>query len=253
MNNDSAHTTQIGSVRPFFGEGVVIGPFAVLGLLPMMNGANRRQVRQPGAGRIGDGTIVGAHAVIYAGTFIGKECRIGDGANVREDCLIGDRCVIGTHTDIQYECVIGDDVRILNETQIAGGTVIGSGTFIGPGVQTANHRHVDLAAYDNPPEGRAPPIIGKNVMIGVGAIIIPGVTIGDGATIAAGALVTKDVPAGALVRGDPARLMIRGALDGYIHHADSERRPEGFFAFCDSCQSSNRCGVAGACLATLVG
>jgi len=208
---DSHKPTWFGaSTAPFWEEDCHVGACALVGVQPMANAANRRAVRECGPGRIGARTIIGLHCTIYAGVFIGQDCRFGDYASVREDCRIGSRCVIGTHVDIQYGALIGDDVRILNGTQIAGGSVIGNGTFIGPGVQTANHRHVDLANYDNPPEGRCAPIIGERVMIGVGAILLPGVTIGDGAVIAAGSLVTKDVPAGQRWRGAPAALVAAG-------------------------------------------
>jgi maltose O-acetyltransferase len=97
-------------------------------------------------------------------------------------------------------------VRILNETHITGGTVIGDGTFIGPGVWSANDpylAHFDLDDYQD--RGQVAPIIGRKVFIGVGAILLPGIVIGDGAMIAAGALVTKDVAPGAKVYGMPAR------------------------------------------------
>jgi acetyltransferase-like isoleucine patch superfamily enzyme len=107
---------------------------------------------------------------------------------------------------LQYDVKLGDDVRILNQTQITGGTVIGDGTFIGPGVQTANDPYLFHESLDDYKDrGQVPPVIGSKVFIGVGAIILPGVHIGDGARIAAGALVTRDVPAGAVMVGSPAR------------------------------------------------
>jgi acetyltransferase-like isoleucine patch superfamily enzyme len=201
------HGSHADDRLPFVEKGVRIGAFTVLGRQPYATEANRRPVRLVGAGRIGEGTVIGCLCVIYAGVFIGRQACIGDHAVIREDTRIGNRCVIGTKADIQYGVTIGDDVRILNEAQIAGGTVIGAGSFIGPGVQTANHRRVDLDAYDVPEGGPQAPVIGRKVMIGVGAILLPGVRIGDGAVIGAGCVVSKDVPAGARVmaagvRGD---------------------------------------------------
>lgn len=198
--------------RPFYEEGVLIGDLTILGVQPMANAANRRAVREHGAGRIGARTIIGFHCVLYAGTFIGPDCRVGDHAVIREDCRIGARCVVGTNVDIQYGAMIGEDVRILNGTHIAGGTVIGDGSFIGPGVYTANDRRIDLDDYQDR-DTRAAPVIGKKVFVGVGAIILPNVTIGDGATIAAGAVVTRNVNAGETVYGMPAMTVEeRGAL-----------------------------------------
>lgn len=195
--------------KPFIEGGVRIGVGTILGRQPYATAANRRPVRTVGAGRIGAGSVIGCLCVIYAGVFIGREVCIGDHAVVREDTRIGNRCVIGTKVDIQYGATIGDDVRILNETQIAGGTVIGEGSFIGPGVQTANDRMPDLDDYQD--RGQVAPIIGRKVFVGVGAILLPGITIGDGAVISAGAVVTRDVPAGATVYGMPARQRLERA------------------------------------------
>lgn len=191
--------------QPTFGANVFVGLYTVLGVQPRTTSANVRRVRRFSRGDIGSRTVIGHHCVIGAGVSIGEDCRIGDHVNIREGTVIGDRCVIGTKVDIQFEAVIGDDVKIFNEAQIAGGTRIGNGTFVGPGVQTANDRQIDAGDYRD--KGLTAPVFGERVTVGMAAVILPGVTIGDGARIAAGALVTKDVPAGGFVRGEPARLV----------------------------------------------
>lgn len=191
---------------PFLEQSVAIGAFSVLGRQPRPTAANRRYAPPVSAGRIGEGSVVGCLCVIYAGVFIGREVCVGDHAVIRENTRIGDRCVIGTKVDIQYNVTIRDDVRILNETQITGNSTIGRGSFIGPGVQTANDPHVarhNLADYRD--RGQVGVTIGEFVFVGVGAILLPGVSIGDRAIVGAGAVVTKDVPAGAHVFGSPAR------------------------------------------------
>lgn len=204
MNEPRYFADVVDQVPPTWGEGCVIGAYCVLGVQPTATAANRRAIRSDWpAGHVGSRTVIGHHCVIGAGVVIGEDCRIGDHANIREGVTIGDRCVIGTKVDLQFECQIGDDVRILNETQIAGGTVIGAGSFIGPGVQTANDRMPDLSNYQD--RGQVAPVIGQKVFVGVGAILLPGVTLGDRAVISAGAVVTKDVPAGTTVFGMPAR------------------------------------------------
>lgn len=197
--------------NPRLGVDVVCGPGSVLGLQPMATAANRRPVQRHPAGIIGQRTVIGCNAVVYADVWLGDDCRLGDFACIREESRIGNRCVIGTNVDIQYGVMIADDVRVLNGAHISGGTVIGRGTFIGPGVMTANHRNVDLDNYDNPADGRRAPKIGEKVMIGVGAILLPGVKIGDRAVIAAGAVVVRDVAAGETVFGMPARSKLQHA------------------------------------------
>ncbi|MGN1022402.1 MAG: DapH/DapD/GlmU-related protein [Lachnospiraceae bacterium] len=85
-----------------------------------------------------------------------------------------------------------------------GGVTIGDGTQIGPGVAIVTDNH-DLD--DRMILRCRPVVIGKNVWIGAGAKIMPGVTIGDNAVIAGGAVVVKDVPADAIVGGNPAKLI----------------------------------------------
>ncbi|MCL3778303.1 sugar O-acetyltransferase [Actinomyces sp. 186855] len=85
-----------------------------------------------------------------------------------------------------------------------GGIDIGEGTFIGPNVSivTDNHRLDDVTVLNCHPVH-----VGRRVWIGVGASIMPGTSVGDDAVVAGGAVVTKDVPAGAVVAGVPARVI----------------------------------------------
>lgn len=230
--NDSAEMERFGCGMsaddrlPFLEPDVRVGAFTIFGRQPYPTAANRRKARVVGPGRIGSGTVVGCLCVIYAGVFIGREVCVGDHAVIREDTRIGDRCVIGTKVDIQYGCTIADDVRILNETQIAGGSTIGRGSFIGPGVQTANDPHIarhSLEEYKD--RGQAGVTIGEYAFVGVGAILLPGVKIGDRSIVAAGAVVTRDVPIGATVFGSPARerttheVMAKRGNDGFVEDA----------------------------------
>lgn len=179
-----------------------IHPTAILGHMPYHSAALARQPEMVAHLTIGVRTIVGPFAVIYAGSEIGRDCLIGDGASIREGCKIGNRCVIGRHVTVGYDVIIEDDVRLNDGVHISGGSLIGKGCFFGPGVLTSNDRNIDLRDYAH--RGITPPRFGRRVMVGTGANILAGVTIGDDATIGAGALVVEDVPKGALVLGPKA-------------------------------------------------
>lgn len=155
---------------------------------------------------IGERATIDCHAVVYAGARIGPHTIIGTHATAREGSVIGSRCVIGDHATVSHDCIVSDDVSVMDHTILIGGTIIGQGSFIGPGVVMANDPDIEgLRNYKSPNDRLAPPVIGKRVVIGCGAVILPGVHIGDGATICAGAVVTKDVRPGDIVVGLPAR------------------------------------------------
>ena len=83
---------------------------------------------------------------------------------------------------------------------------IGDGTFIGPNVNLITTGH-GLDPSDRRTTISRPIVLGRNVWIGAAAIVLPGITIGDNSVIGAGAVVTHDVPAGAVAAGNPARVI----------------------------------------------
>lgn len=183
-----------------------IDPTAILGKAPLRAKALARKPDPGSVTKIDADVCIDVHAVIYRGVRICSGTLIGAGAKVRENATIGRNCVVGTNADISHDVVLSDNVRIQSGCHITGGTIIGEGTFLAPGVLTASDNSVDgLRAFHFTEIHHRPPTIGRHVVIGVGAIILPGVRIGDGATIAAGAVVTKDVPAGETWVGMPAR------------------------------------------------
>jgi maltose O-acetyltransferase len=124
---------------------------------------------------------------------------VGEGTVVRPPfhCDYGFNITLGAGVFLNFNCVVLDVVAV----------AIGDGTQIGPGVQilAADHPR-DAAGRASGLEFGRPVHVGRNVWIGGGAIILPGVSIGDSAVIGAGSVVTRDVPAGATVFGNPARV-----------------------------------------------
>jgi maltose O-acetyltransferase len=124
---------------------------------------------------------------------------VGEGAVIRPPfhCDYGFNILLGAGAFLNFNCIIFDVVRV----------TIGDKTQIGPGVQilTADHPR-DAKGRTSGLEFGRPIHIGRNVWIGGGAIILPGVTIGDDAIVGAGSVVTRDVPPGATVIGNPARV-----------------------------------------------
>jgi maltose O-acetyltransferase len=123
---------------------------------------------------------------------------VGKGTSIRPPfhCDYGYNISLGDGVFLNFNCVILDVVDV----------TIGDKTQIGPGVQilTADHPR-DAQARETGLEFGRPIHVGRNVWIGGGALLMPGVTIGDNAVIGAGSVVTRDVPAGVTVVGNPAK------------------------------------------------
>jgi maltose O-acetyltransferase len=129
---------------------------------------------------------------------------VGENVEVRSPffCDYGSNIHLGDGAFMNFNCVVLDVVEVR----------IGDGTQIGPAVQiyAADHPR-DPAVRLSGLENGKPVVIGRNVWIGGGAILLPGITVGDDAVIGAGSVVTRDVPAGAIVAGNPARVLKRAA------------------------------------------
>ncbi len=124
---------------------------------------------------------------------------VGAGSTIRPPfhCDYGFNLAVGSGVFLNFGCVILDVVAVS----------IGDKTQIGPNVQilTADHPRDPVEREAGLENGR-PISIGRNVWIGGGAILLPGIVVGDDAVIGAGSVVTRDVPAGATVIGNPARV-----------------------------------------------
>ena len=127
-------------------------------------------------------------------------------------CEIGDDTRIGTFVEIQRGARIGSRCKISSHTFICAGVEIEDEVFIGHGVTFINDRFPRAATHDGKLQTGAdwtcvPTTVKRGASIGSGVTILCGVTIGERAIVGAGSVVTKDVPAGTIVAGNPARTM----------------------------------------------
>ncbi|MCF1708567.1 N-acetyltransferase [Tabrizicola sp. J26] len=133
---------------------------------------------------VGEGTRIWQFVVVLAGA------RIGAGVNVCSHCFI------------ENDVIIGNRVTIKCGVQLWDGIVIEDDVFIGPNVTFSNDRYPRSKDYSRPFEKT---VVQEGASIGAGAVLLPGITIGRGAMIGAGSVVTRDVPPGVTVKGNPAR------------------------------------------------
>ncbi len=133
---------------------------------------------------------------------LGKDVKIIEPVNMYE-CKLGDNCFVGPFVEIQKNVIIGESTRIQSHSFICEGVTIGNHCFIGHGTMFTN----DL--FDSPNIESwimRKTIVGNNVRIGSNVTILP-IAIGDNVIIGAGAVVTKDVSAGCVIAGNPAKII----------------------------------------------
>ena len=124
-------------------------------------------------------------------------------------CEIGDESKIGTFVEIQKGVRIGKRVKLSSHSFVCEGVTIEDEVFIGHGVMFINDKYPRSTTETGSLQSEAdwicmPTLIKKRASIGSNATILCGVTIGEGAMVGAGSVVTRDVPSGAIVAGNPA-------------------------------------------------
>ena len=153
----------------------------------------------------------GQFNVISDDVSIGDDTQFGNFVFVRAKTVIGRGCRIGSFVDIEGDVVIGDYVSLQSGCYITRGVEIEDEVFCGPRVITMNdkrivHRRPTLTFE------RSAPRIRRAARVGGGSVLLPGVTVGENAFVGAGSVVTRDVPDGVIVAGNPARIVgeVRG-------------------------------------------
>jgi acetyltransferase-like isoleucine patch superfamily enzyme len=143
---------------------------------------------------------------------IGRNTKIWHHCHIRENAVIGNNCILGKSVYIDHDVRVGNNTKIQNNASIYFGSSIEDGVFIGPNVCVTNDKMPRAVTKEGILKTAADweaqtTIIKKGASLGAGSIVLPGVTIGAFAMVGAGSVVAKDVPAYALVYGNPAKLM----------------------------------------------
>ncbi|RIW12368.1 N-acetyltransferase [Algoriphagus lacus] len=142
-------------------------------------------------------------AVIDQGCDIGKGTKIWHFSHVMPNCKIGENCNIGQNVVISPEVVLGNNVKVQNNVSIYTGVTCEDDVFLGPSMVFTNV--INPRSAINRKSQYAKTHVGKGATIGANATIVCGHDIGEFAFIGAGAVVTKTIPAYALVVGNPSK------------------------------------------------
>ena len=134
---------------------------------------------------------------------IGPRTRVWQFAIVLAGARVGADCNLNCHTFVEGGAIIGDRVTLKSGVFVWDGVTLEDDVFCGPNATFTNDKHPRSRQR---PEEFARTLVKQGASIGAAAVILPGLVIGEGAVVGAGAVVTSDVPAGATVVGNPARI-----------------------------------------------
>ena len=191
------------------GDRVRIDDHAVLGKRPMRGPRSAITRESPlEHATIGDDSLIGTAAIVYAGARVGRRVLIADLASIRENSSIGDETVIGRNVAVENRTSIGARCKIETNAYITAITTIGDDCFIAPEVTFTNDDF--LGRSEKRFEHHGGPILETGARVGANSTVLPGRRIARDGLVAAGAVVTRDVPARTLVMGIPAA--VRGPV-----------------------------------------
>ena len=204
-------------------DGVILGPDCDLQAPCVVGKPPRGAAEGELPLRIGEKAIVRPFTTIYAGNVIGDRLQTGQGASIREDNVLGDDVSVGTNAVLEFGNRIGNRVRIHSGCFLEMVT-IEDDVFVGPNVVFTDDPHpMNCPRYKDCKGGA---VVRRLARIGANSTILPGVEIGENALVGAGSVVTQNVPAGAVVVGNPASIIKK--VDQLTCSAGFFERPYGW-------------------------
>ncbi len=142
-------------------------------------------------------------AIIDTGASVGADTKVWHFCHIMPGARIGRHCILGQNVYIDKNAQVGNGVKIQNNVSVYQGVVLEDHVFVGPSAVFTNV--INPRSFIERKTEFKPTLVQKGASIGANATIICGVTIGQYALIGAGAVVTKNIPAFALVTGNPAQ------------------------------------------------
>lgn len=184
------------------GVGARIQDGAILGKPPAFGRRSKARREPPPPLVVGAGATIAAGAVVAAGARVEEGALVGDQAQVRERAVIGAESVVGSGSAVDNDVTVGARVKIQTGCYLTAHSTVEDDVFVAPGVVTTNDPTAGRHGPDMPLAGC---VLRRACRVGGRAVLLPGVEIGEEAFVGAGSVVTRDVPARAVVIGAPAR------------------------------------------------
>ena len=170
-------------------------------------------------------------ALVDPPTQIGPGTKIWHFCHVMKNARIGARCVLGQNVYVGSRAVLGDGVKVQNNVSLYDDVILEDDVFCGPSAVFTNV--LNPRAFIERKNEYKTTLVKRGASIGANATVVCGVTLGEYSFVAAGAVVTRDVPAYGLVKGNPAR------LGGWMCKC-GEKLPTGEVVACARCGSRYR-------------
>lgn len=195
-----------------FDKDIKIHPDAVIGENSSIGNGTTINSAILGTVKIGENCVVGNYTIVEDGVEIGDDTKVWHYTHIRNNVKIGKKCILSNYVYIDSGVTIEDETKIQNYVPVYHGVELEEGVFLGPNSLTTNDMVPSARTEGGEIQGESdwevtPTHISKDASIGAGAVIRPGVTIGEKALVGAGAVVTRDVPPGAVVVGNPAKIL----------------------------------------------
>ena len=179
-----------------------------------------------------DDYFVHPSSIVDDGAIVGKGTKIWFFCHVQSGSRIGERCIFGQNVNVDRDVTLGNGVKVQNNVSIYKGVTVEDDVFLGPSCVFTNvlnpRAHVERKAEFRPTR------VGRGATVGANATVVCGHDLGDYCMVGAGAVVTKDVPAFALVVGVPARRL------GWVCRCGEQLSFEGGAATCAACADEYR-------------
>lgn len=144
---------------------------------------------------------VDATAAVGANSYVWGQATVCAQATIGRDCMVARYAMVGRGV------TLGDGTRVQEGARLFAGFSCGENVFIGPDVIACNEHRPRVRTADDPPFTPETIVVGDGANVGANATLVPPLKIGAGSTIGAGSVVTRDVPPGVTVCGNPARIL----------------------------------------------